>query len=148
MSIRPTAFTWLRNYQTAWLATDVIAGVTLAAYLLPSAIGDASLVLGVSLAEIADGDALRFSRSAIGTAFRCRLHCLHCVARKAWSAGTLLSETVMTGFRGGVAFLRYFVLFFRMDTDGRSVRRGPKLKNAKPKKGALFAIAAHNVFNR
>ena len=43
MSIRPTAFTWLRNYQTAWLAADVIAGITLSAYLLPSAIGDASL---------------------------------------------------------------------------------------------------------
>ena len=25
MSIRPTAFTWLRSYQTAWLATDAIA---------------------------------------------------------------------------------------------------------------------------
>jgi MFS superfamily sulfate permease-like transporter len=34
---------WLRTYDAAWLRADVMAGVTLAAYLLPSAIGDASL---------------------------------------------------------------------------------------------------------
>ena len=34
---------WLKAYDTAWLRADVMAGVTLAAYLLPSAIGDASL---------------------------------------------------------------------------------------------------------
>ena len=43
MRISPSVFTWMRNYQPAWLAGDVIAGVTLAAYLLPAAIGDASL---------------------------------------------------------------------------------------------------------
>jgi MFS superfamily sulfate permease-like transporter len=142
MSIRPTAFTWLRNYQAAWLAADVIAGVTLAAYLLPAAIGDASLanlppqaglysclfgglvfwifcgsrltsitvtssislVLGVSLAEIAGGDAFRFTGLAIGTAFL-----VASIAFIAWlvKAGVLvhfISETVMTGFTGGVAF--------------------------------------------
>lgn len=34
---------WLREYQPAWLKQDVLAGITLAAYLLPAAIGDASL---------------------------------------------------------------------------------------------------------
>ncbi len=34
---------WLRRYERSWLRADVIAGITLAAYLLPSAIGDASL---------------------------------------------------------------------------------------------------------
>lgn len=34
---------WLRGYEAAWLPADLIAGFTLAAYLLPSAIGDASL---------------------------------------------------------------------------------------------------------
>jgi Sulfate permease and related transporters (MFS superfamily) len=34
---------WLPRYERSWLRTDVIAGTTLAAYLLPSAIGDASL---------------------------------------------------------------------------------------------------------
>src|SRR5437763_9993347 len=37
------ALSWLRSYQRKWLRADVIAGVTLAAYLLPAGIGDASL---------------------------------------------------------------------------------------------------------
>ncbi len=142
MRIYPSAFTWLRNYQPAWLAADAIGGVTLAAYLLPAAMGDASLanlppqaglyaclfsglffwifcgsrltsvtvtssislVLGVSLAEIAGGDVWRFSSLAIGTAFLVAV-----IAFIAWlaKAGVLvhfISESVMTGFKGGVAF--------------------------------------------
>ena len=34
---------WLRSYQPAWFRADLVAGVTLAAYLLPAALGDASL---------------------------------------------------------------------------------------------------------
>src|SRR3954453_11558544 len=34
---------WLPSYERAWLRGDVVAGITLAAYLLPAAIGDASL---------------------------------------------------------------------------------------------------------
>src|SRR3954470_10744552 len=37
------AFGWLRSYQPSWFRGDVAAGVTLAAYLLPAGIGDASL---------------------------------------------------------------------------------------------------------
>jgi len=37
------ALTWLRTYDRRWLRGDVLAGVTLAAYLLPAALGDASL---------------------------------------------------------------------------------------------------------
>src|SRR3954453_15614886 len=37
------AFPWLRAYDRSWLRADVLAGVTLAAYLLPAALGDASL---------------------------------------------------------------------------------------------------------
>src|SRR3954470_24238519 len=37
------AFGWLRSYQSSWFRGDVAAGVTLAAYLLPAGIGDASL---------------------------------------------------------------------------------------------------------
>lgn len=37
------ALTWLRDYRRDWLRSDVIAGITLAAYLLPAGIGDASL---------------------------------------------------------------------------------------------------------
>src|SRR5689334_10250879 len=34
---------WLRNYSRAFLIGDFVAGLTLAAYLLPSGLGDASL---------------------------------------------------------------------------------------------------------
>ena len=37
------ALGWLRCYDRGWLRTDVVAGVTLAAYLLPAGLGDASL---------------------------------------------------------------------------------------------------------
>lgn len=37
------ALHWLRHYDGRWLRADVAAGVTLAAYLLPAALGDASL---------------------------------------------------------------------------------------------------------
>src|SRR6476659_1558896 len=37
------AFTWLRAYDRSWLRGDVLAGITLAAYLLPAGLGDASL---------------------------------------------------------------------------------------------------------
>jgi high affinity sulfate transporter 1 len=37
------ALSWLRNYPREWLRGDVVAGITLAAYLLPAGIGDASL---------------------------------------------------------------------------------------------------------
>jgi sulfate permease, SulP family len=34
---------WLRTYKPAWFRPDLVAGVTLAAYLLPAGLGDASL---------------------------------------------------------------------------------------------------------
>src|SRR5215470_16296622 len=37
------ALSWLRNYDRNWLRGDVLAGITLAAYLLPAGLGDASL---------------------------------------------------------------------------------------------------------
>jgi sulfate permease, SulP family len=37
------ALRWLREYQAEWLRPDLVAGLTLAAYLLPAGIGDASL---------------------------------------------------------------------------------------------------------
>src|SRR5271167_3563971 len=38
----PAAY-WLRSYKPQWFRSDLAAGVTLAAYLLPAALGDASL---------------------------------------------------------------------------------------------------------
>lgn len=37
------AIGWLKSYQLSWLRADVVAGITLAAYLMPAGIGDASL---------------------------------------------------------------------------------------------------------
>ena len=37
------AIGWLRGYQFSWLRGDLVAGITLAAYLMPAGIGDASL---------------------------------------------------------------------------------------------------------
>jgi len=37
------AFGWLRSYDRSWLRGDLVAGITLAAYLLPAGLGDASL---------------------------------------------------------------------------------------------------------
>src|SRR6516162_9247570 len=34
---------WLRSYKSDWFRSDLVAGVTLAAYVLPAALGDASL---------------------------------------------------------------------------------------------------------
>ena len=37
------ALRWLPAYDRSWLRGDLVAGLTLAAYLLPAALGDASL---------------------------------------------------------------------------------------------------------
>jgi SulP family sulfate permease len=135
------ALIWFRSYARSWLRSDVIAGVTLAAYLLPAALGDASLanlppqaglyaclfgglvfwifcgsrytavsvtsaialVIGSSLGEITGGNTMRFGALAAGTALLVSL-----IAFIAWlaKAGVLvhfISESVMTGFKCGVA---------------------------------------------
>src|SRR5882672_11345531 len=135
------AFTWLRAYELSWLRLDIVAGITLAAYLLPAALGDASLanlppeaglyaclfgglvfwifcgsrytaasvtsaislVIGSSLAEVTGGNTARFGALAAGTALLVSL-----IAFIAWlvKAGVMvhfISESVMTGFKCGVA---------------------------------------------
>jgi sulfate permease, SulP family len=135
------AFTWLRAYDRSWLRGDVLASVTLAAYLLPAALGDASLanvppetglyaclfgslvfwifcgsrytavsvtsaislVIGTSLSEMTGGNTMRFGALAAGTALLVSF-----IAFIAWlaKAGVLvhfISESVMTGFKCGVA---------------------------------------------
>jgi SulP family sulfate permease len=135
------AFTWLRSYDRSWLRGDVLASVTLAAYLLPAALGDASLanlppeaglyaclfgglvfwifcgsrytavsttsaislVIASSLAEMTGGNTARFGALAAGTALLVSL-----IAFIAWlvKAGVMvhfISESVMTGFKCGVA---------------------------------------------
>jgi MFS superfamily sulfate permease-like transporter len=135
------AITWLRNYHRGWFRLDLLAGITLAAYLLPAVLGDASLanlpperglyaclfgglffwifcgsrytvasvtsaislVIGASLGEITGGNVMRYGALAAGTALLVSL-----IAFVAWlaKAGVLvhfISESVMTGFKCGVA---------------------------------------------
>lgn len=135
------ALGWLRSYQWSWLRSDIAAGVTLAAYLLPASIGDASLanlppqagiyaclfsglvfwffcssrhtaitvtsaislLMGSSLGVLAGGDPGRFGALAAGTALL-----VAALAFLAWllKAGVIvkfISETVLVGFKSGVA---------------------------------------------
>jgi high affinity sulfate transporter 1 len=137
------AFGWLRSYQPGWLRGDLVAGITLAAYLLPAGLGDASLarlnpeaglyaclfgglvfwlfcssrhtaitvtsaislLIGVSLGEIAGGDVTRFSALAAGTALLVALIALIAWLIKAGSIINFISESVMVGFKCGVALV-------------------------------------------
>jgi sulfate permease, SulP family len=135
------AFTWLRAYNGGWLRGDVLAGITLAAYLLPAALGDASLanlppeaglyacllggvvfwifcgsrytavsvtsaislVIGSSLGEITGGNTMRFGALAAGTALLVSLIAFIAWLAKAGVMVHFISESVMTGFKCGVA---------------------------------------------
>jgi high affinity sulfate transporter 1 len=131
----------LREYQRGWLRGDVIAGLVLAAYLIPAGIGDASLaglppeaglysclfaglvfwafcssrhtavtvtsaislLVGTSLGDLAGGDPTRYAALASATALMVAV-----LAFAAWTFGagslvSFISETVMTGFKTGVA---------------------------------------------
>ncbi len=135
------ALTWLRSYDRSWLRGDVLASVTLAAYLLPAALGDASLanlppeaglyaclfgslvfwilcgsrytavsvtsaislVIGTSLAEMTGGNTARFGALATGTALLVALIAFIAWLAKAGVMVHFISESVMTGFKCGVA---------------------------------------------
>jgi sulfate permease, SulP family len=135
------ALAWLRVYDRTWLRGDVVAGITLAAYLLPAALGDASLanlppeaglyaclfgglvfwlfcssrhtavavtsaislLIGASLGEIAGGDTTRFGALASGTALLVALIAFIAWLAKAGAIVNFISESVMTGFKCGVA---------------------------------------------
>jgi hypothetical protein len=43
MSLPLPVLDWLKSYDRTWLSGDLVAGITLAAYLLPAGLGDASL---------------------------------------------------------------------------------------------------------
>jgi MFS superfamily sulfate permease-like transporter len=135
------ALQWLGSYERKWLRADLVAGLTLAAYILPAGIGDASLaglppqagiyaclfsglvfwlfcssrqtaisvtsaislLVGASLGGLADGNPARFGALAACTALL-----VAAIAFIAWlvRAGAIvnfISETVMTGFKAGVA---------------------------------------------
>ena len=133
---------WLASYDRTWLRGDVMAGITLAAYLLPSAIGDASLaglppqaglyaclfgglvfwifcssrhtaiavtsaislLIGASLAEISGGDPARHAALASLTALLVAVLAFAAYAFRAGAVVNFFSETVLVGFKCGVAF--------------------------------------------
>ena len=135
------ALTWLRHYDPKWLRGDVVAGITLGAYLLPAALGDASLarlnpeaglyaclfgglvfwlfcssrhttitvtsaislLVGASLGDIAHGDTTRFGVLAASTALLVALIAFVAWLVKAGSIINFISESVMVGFKCGVA---------------------------------------------
>ena len=124
-----------------WLRGDAVAGLTLAAYLLPAGLGDASLanlppeaglyaclfsglvfwlfcssrhtaitvtsaislLVGASLGEIAGGDTTRFGALAAGTALLVAAIAFIAWLAKAGSIVNFISESVMVGFKCGVA---------------------------------------------
>src|SRR5580765_3104685 len=132
---------WLKRYDRNWLRGDVVAGITLAAYLLPAGLGDASLanlppeaglyaclfgglifwlfcssrytaitvtsaislLIGATLGEIAGGDTTRFAALAAGTALLVALIAFIASLVKAGAIVNFISESVMTGFKCGVA---------------------------------------------
>ena len=132
---------WLPGYQRSWFRLDFAAGITLAAYLLPAALGDASLanlppetglyaclfgslvfwifcgsrytavsvtsaislVIGTSLSEMTGGNAMRFGALAAGTALLVSFIAFIAWLAKAGVMVHFISESVMTGFKCGVA---------------------------------------------
>lgn len=132
---------WLSGYTHRTLIGDLIAGVTLAAYLLPAAIGDASLaklppeaglyaclfaglvfpwlcgsrhtaisvtsaislLIGTTLGPLAAGDAQRFSALAACTALLVAALAATAWLIKAGSLVSFMSESVLVGFKAGVA---------------------------------------------
>jgi len=141
MNLALPVLDWLRHYDRNWLRGDIVAGITLAAYILPAGLGDASLanlppeaglyaclfgglvfwlfcssrytsitvtsaislLVGASLGEIAGGDTTRFSALAAATALLVALIASIAWLAKAGSIVNFISESVMVGFKCGVA---------------------------------------------
>src|SRR5258708_38925159 len=133
--------TWLRAYQPKWLRADLVAGVTLAAYLMPAGLADASLanlppeaglyaclfsglvfwlfcssrhtaitvtsaisvLVGASLGDLAGGDPSRFGALASCTALIVGGLALIAWLAKAGVIVNFISESVLVGFKCGIA---------------------------------------------
>jgi high affinity sulfate transporter 1 len=135
------ALGWLRTFDKSWLRRDGVAAITLAAYLLPAGLGDASLanlppeaglyaclfgglvfwlfcssrhtvitvtsaismLMGATLGGIAGGDTTLFSALAAATALLVAFIAFLAWLVKAGGIVNFISESVMTGFKCGVA---------------------------------------------
>lgn len=132
---------WVSDYQPAWLRADLVAGLTLAAYLLPAGIGDASLaglapqaglyaclfsglvfwlfcssrqtvvtvtsalslLIGASIGELSAGDPARHAALAACVAMTVAAIACGAWLARAGSAINFFSETVLVGFKTGLA---------------------------------------------
>jgi high affinity sulfate transporter 1 len=132
---------WLASYEPSFIRADVMAGITLAAYMLPAAIGDASLaglppqaglyaclfgglvfwtlcssrvtaisvtsaislLIGASLGAIDNGDVARHVALAGAAALMVGVFGVAAYAIGAGAIVNFFSETVLVGFKVGVA---------------------------------------------
>jgi high affinity sulfate transporter 1 len=134
---------WLASYDRISFGADAVAGATLAAYLLPSVIGDASLagvppqaglysclfgglvfwifcsshqtaltttsaislLVGATLGQISGADPVRHAVLAACTALIVAALAFIAYAVRAGTLVNFFSETVLVGFKSGVAFV-------------------------------------------
>jgi high affinity sulfate transporter 1 len=132
---------WLPDYRLQWLSSDVIAGVTLAAYGIPVSLAYAtlaglppqygiycylvggfcyalfgssrqlaigptsaiSMLVGVTVADMAGGDPVRFASIAALTAILIALMCVAAWILRLSSLVNFISETILLGFKAGAA---------------------------------------------
>jgi high affinity sulfate transporter 1 len=133
---------WLPLYKREWLRPDLVAGLTLAAYLLPAGIGDASLaglpaetglyaclfsglvfwlfcssrqtvitvtsalslLIGATVGELSAGDPTRHAALAAAAAVLVAAIAILAWLFRAGNAIGFFSETVLVGFKTGLAF--------------------------------------------
>jgi len=134
---------WMRGYDAGTLRPDLIAGITLAAYILPAAIADASLaglppeaglyacmfgglifwalcssrhtavaatsaislLVGTSIGEISRGDPGHHAALSMGCALLVGVIGIIAWAARAGVVVNFVSETVLLGFKSGIAFV-------------------------------------------
>jgi high affinity sulfate transporter 1 len=137
------AVEWLRDYRRGWFGADAVAALTLVAYLLPAALGDASLaglppqaglyaclfsglvfwlfcssrhtaitvtsaislLVGTSMGDLAGGDTARFAALSAATALLVAALALAAWVARAGVIVNFISETVLVGFKTGVALV-------------------------------------------
>ena len=134
---------WLRTYDRSTFRADLVAGVMLAAYLLPAGIADASLaglppeaglyaclfgglifwslcssrqtaitvtsaislLIGTSIGELSAGDPTRHVALAMGASLLVGAMGVVAWATRAGMVVNFVSETVLVGFKCGIAFV-------------------------------------------
>lgn len=163
---------WLKGYTPGFFRADLIAAVTLAAYMIPAAIGDASLarlppeaglyacmlaglvfwflsgsrhtavtvtsaislLVGTSLGSLSGGDPMRFYALATCTALMVAAIAFAAWLVRAASLVRFVSETVLVGFKLGVALTLISTQL-------------PKLLGVSAAHGGFWECASHLIHN-